>query len=452
MVWKMQNLQRRSRILLTFMGGQGAAQGLNLLCGLLILRWLPMGDYSQYGLVYGYQMLVNSGLDLGFSGTIVALVGHRINDKSVIGNYIRAGRRMRLKMMGIVLPVLSVVYYFMTKHMHWPLYVQVMLLLSICASVNFSGLQSYYTSPLLIHRRLTTYYRILILTSLLRLVACFVLYSFGWITSVTAVWVNVLGIAVTGFLLRAACRDLVDEPARPSREITRQMLRYTMPNMPGLLFYALQGQVSVFLIATFGNSKGLAQVSALGRVGQIFTLLYSINVILVEPWFAKSDSRLVLKRYLGLAGIVVLGSALLVGLTARFPEILLLLLGQKYYNLRVEVVWLVLQGCIGFLMGMTWTVVSARRLIFWRTTFLNIFGITLSQIAFIFFFGVTSPLRAIQMGCFSVSISLCAQLYNLFYGLKRGPRIHIEPEETKLNDKRQEEMLTVIAVNAEIAD
>ncbi|ADV84454.1 lipopolysaccharide biosynthesis protein [Terriglobus saanensis] len=441
------NLQRRVRILLTFMGGQGAAQGLNLLCGLLILRWLPITEYSQYGLVYGFQMLVNAGLDLGFAGTIVALVGHRIHDKTIIGNYVRAGRRMRFKMMVFVLPTVSIFYYFMTKHLHWPVSTQVLLLLSICASVNVSGLQSYYTSPLIIHRRLTTYYRILILTALFRLVACFILFELGWITSVSAAWVNVVGIALTGVSLRAACRDLVEEPSKVNPKFTKQMVRYAMPNIPGLLFFALQGQISIFLIATFGSNKGIAQVSALGRIGQIFTLLNSINGVIVEPWFAKDDGSHVVKRYFTLVGMVLVGSAAFVGFTYLFPGVLLQLLGKKYADLRLEVVWIVLQGCIGFLMGMTWTVISARRLIFWQTTFVNIVLITLSQVGFIVFVGVTSPMRAIQMGCLSAAASLAAQVYNLFYGLKRGPRIDIEEHEHV-----REDSLPLTAVEAEVSD
>jgi len=441
------NLQRRARILLTFMGGQGAAQGLNLLCGLFILRWLPITEYSQYGLVYGFQMLVNAGLDLGFAGTIVALVGHRINDKSIIGNYVLAGRRMRTKMMLFVLPAVSIFYYFMTKHLHWQASTQVLLLLSICVSVNVSGFQSYYTSPLIIHRRLTKYYRILILTALFRLVACYLLFKVGWINSVTAAWVNVAGIALTGFSLRAACRDLVEEPKKVNPSFTRQMVRYAMPNIPGLLFFALQGQISIFLIATFGSSTGIAQVSALGRIGQIFTLLNSINGVIVEPWFAKDDGRNVVRRYLYLVGIVLVGSAAFVGFTALFPNLLLHFLGKKYADLRLEVVWVVLQGCIGFLLGMTWTVISARRLIFWQTTFVNIIAITISQIGFIVFVGVTSPLRAIQMGCLSVTASLAAQVYNLSYGLKRGPRIDIEEHEHV-----REDSLPLTAVEAEVSD
>src|SRR5580698_2012222 len=110
-------LRRKAKILATFVAGQGCAQALNLLSGFLVLRWLDVGSYGQYGLTFGSQSTVNLLIDLGFSSTIVALVGHRVNDARVLGDYIRAGRSLRSRMLTIVMPLSAVIFFYLTHHL-----------------------------------------------------------------------------------------------------------------------------------------------------------------------------------------------------------------------------------------------------------------------------------------------------------------------------------------------
>jgi hypothetical protein len=48
------------------------------------------------------------------------------------------------------------------------------------------------------------------------------------------------------------------------------MLHYLSPIIPGIIFTAVQGQISVLLITLFGQTKSIAEVAALGRLGQLF--------------------------------------------------------------------------------------------------------------------------------------------------------------------------------------
>lgn len=419
-------IQRKARILSLFLVGQGCAQALNLLNGFLVLHWLSVVSYGQYGLTFGFQTTVNMLIDLGFSTTIVALVGHRTTDRAILGNYIRSGRSLRARMLLIVLPISLIVYFYMTERLKWGTGVQVVLFLSIIVSIYFSGFQAYYGAPLIVQRKLGTYYRIQIFSALFKVVVCALFYKFGVLNALVAAWVNACGIALAGLLYRYSSSKLLDEPERANPAVTQQMLRYVMPNIPGVIFFALQGQIAVFLIAAFGRTSGIAQVAALSRIGQIFTLVAALNSTVLEPWFAKSPAHLVLKRYFMAAGITIFFSTLFVLFATVTPGALLWILGKQYSNLQQEVKWTVLGGCINYLMGMTWTAISGRRLIYWGTTFLNIGLILISQVTFIVLSGVDTPLQAVKFSCTAATASLIAQVVNLIYGLKRGPRVDIE--------------------------
>jgi hypothetical protein len=417
-------------MLLAFLAGQGSAQSLNLVAGFFVLRWLDIGSYARYGLTYGFQSTANLLIDLGFSATIIALVGHRIEDRKVIGNYVRAGRQLRLRMLAAVMPIAGIVFLFMTHRLHWGAASEIGLLLSIFVSIYFSGLQAYYGSAFIVTRRLGTYYRIQLYASVGRLVGCAILHLAGHLDAMTAVWINAAGVVGAGLAYKKLSSQLMDEPLLPSPPVVRQMLRYVMPNIPGVIFYAIEGQIAVFLIAILGQNKNVAQVSALARLGQLFILLSAFNTMVVEPWFARSSEKQVLPRYFAAVGGAVCFSVLCVGLSVVCPGCWLWILGKNYQNLNLELTWSILGNCVGYLAAITWTVISARRLIYWSSTFL-IIGLNLAaEIAFIVFVGVPTTLRAIQFGFVGALAALIAQCINLTYGLKRGPRVDLNVDET----------------------
>jgi len=428
-IFRSELVKRKARILFTFLAGQGSSQGFNLLTGFMVLRWLDVGSYARYGLTYGFQSTTNILIDLGFSATIVALVGPRVQDRRVIGSYVRAGRQLRVRMMATVMPIAGIVYLIMTRRLQWPVVSQIGLLLAIFVSIYFSGLQAYYGSSLIVARRLGTYYRVQVCASVGRFAGCAILHLAGHLDAMSAVWINAAGIVGAGLAYKVISRQLMEEPLRPSPPIVRQMIRYIMPNIPGVIFYALQGQLSLFLIAILGHNKGVAQVSALARIGQLFVLLYAFNGMVVEPWFARSSEEHVLPRYFAAIGVAVCFSAVFLGVAVAWPGCLLWILGKNYQNLNLELAWTILSGCIGYLMTLTWTVISARRLIYWSSTFLNIGLILFAEVAFIVLVGVPTTLRAVQFGCVSALAALIAQCINLTYGLKRGPRVSLLVDE-----------------------
>lgn len=420
-----ENSRRRFRVLLVYLTGQGLVQFANLLTGLLLLRWLTVDYYAQFIVAFSFQLTLGFLTDLGFSGTIVALVGPRVNDPAVIGSYIRSGTHIRNIMLLCLTPVAALFYVQIVRQHHWTTLTSIILFSSIVASIYFSGIVSYYGAPLLIHGRLAHYYRHQLTGALFRILACGVLYLTGTLSAGTTSWVNAIGIIVVGWLNARESRRFVRLPRYPDTKTTRQMMQYVLPNLPSFVFFALQGQISLLLISFFGKTRSIAEVGALGRLGQLFLILAGFNAAVIEPFMARLPDGRVLRNFLT---IIVIATAICVPICCLGfldPKLLLLLLGPRYASLHRETGWLVLSSCVGYLVGVLWIMTAARRWIYWTTTWISIGLILSAQILYVSLFKVDSTLTAILFGLVTNAAYLLAVIINSVFGFVRGPKIQI---------------------------
>ena len=75
------------------------------------------------------------------------------------------------------------------------------------------------------------------------------------------------------------------------------MFKYLSPLLPSIAFNAFLGQITIFIASYFGKSQNIAEVSALGRLSQIFVFLATFNSVIVAPYSAKCDASLRSRRY-----------------------------------------------------------------------------------------------------------------------------------------------------------
>jgi len=413
------------RVLLVYTTGQGLVQLLNLSIGLLLLRLLNIEYYAQFSVAFGFQTTLGMLTDLGLAGTIIALVGSRGNQPEVVGSYIRSGRHFRNLMLFCLTPVAAIFYVRISRAHHWGALTSALLFLSIIASIYFTSMASYYGAPLLIRGRLSHYYRHQLAGAAFRIAACGILYLSVGLSAWTVSWINSLGFYLIGWLNAREARPFASLPERPIPEVTRQMVRYVMPILPGIIFFSLQGQITLFLISFFGQTRSIAEVGALGRLGQIFLLLNGFNSAVIEPFMARIPTERVARNYL-----TVLTASLALCLVISFagfsmPRLFLILLGGKYASLQRETGWMVLGSCLSYLSNVAWTMGAARRWIYWATAWVSIAIILTTQIVFLSLIKVDSTLHVIYFSTATSAAYLIATLFNGVYGYIRGPRIEI---------------------------
>ena len=417
---------RWRRILRTvghFSLGYGALQAINVVVGLFLVRALSIEAYAQFGLATGFQITASNLMDLGFASTVIPLVGDRFNDRTVVGTYVQAARRLRTRAFLILAPFTTVAFVAIAWKHHWSWTLQVLLILPVLLALYSSGNVSCCSAPFFLQRRLREYYAPQTLSGLVRLVMYVILRIVGGLNAWTATALSALNITYIGAAFARKCRSWTDWTQRDTHATQREIVHYVLPALPALIFGALQAQISLFLISIFGQTTGIAQVAALNRIAQVFLVLQAFNVAIVEPYIARLRRERVLLVYLGLIVLVSVCFVPVVLLSFTFPGAILCLLGSKYEGLGDVVGWLVLASCINYVATLAWIMNRARKWIFWSGTILEIVLVLAVQIGFLIVVGVRTTREAVMFTLASSCCLVAAHAYNAVYGFLRGPRV-----------------------------
>jgi O-antigen/teichoic acid export membrane protein len=411
-------VSRIGKRLSTFVGGQSAVQLLNAATGLLLLRLMSKPEFAIYAIALGIQGMIGILTDLGFGGAITGLVGTRYRDKAILGSYIRTASHLRQALLLIIASaaiLLAVVFRNVEIEAHGRKEL-LLLVLAVLLTVQFQAWASYYEIPLLLNGKLVAYYSPQIAAAALRIVSSVALYYVHWISSTTVILANTLSIVVMGVSYRFLARPWIDVPRRVSKVHGREMVRFLLPLLPGTVYQALQGQISLFLITIFGHVGQIAEVAAAGRIGQLFLLLNSSNGVLVAPFFAKTPRALFRRRY-GYAMCAAGAVALLVAASAKLcPGAYLLLLGANYSNLTSQIRLVVYASAIGYFAGAMWSVAVARKWIFWWSGSMQMVLLTVVQLVCVMLLPLNTSEGVLKMNIYTALGALTVQIFHAVQG------------------------------------
>ena len=117
----------------------------------------------------------------------------------------------------------------------------------------------------------------------------------------------------------------------PTAQHLAALRKFAIPLVPGAIYYMAQGQISTLLLTVFGQTTSIAEVGALGRLGQILGLLMMLNGFVILPNLARVNQRneFILHGARLIALFVVVGGMTLLS-TFVVPEWWLYLLGGNY--------------------------------------------------------------------------------------------------------------------------
>jgi O-antigen/teichoic acid export membrane protein len=409
----------------TFALGQPAIQLVSIATGFLLLRWMPVEHYAQFGVAFAFQSTVAMLADLGFSSSILALAGTRATDPEVIGRYLRSARHFRRILVGVVGLVFAVAFPLITAGQPWGFAAKAWILASILTAVVVQG-WSMYQAPLLAHRMIGHLYQPQIAVGFIRLGLSALLHLAHVLTGVGASWLSTLALAVNGGWMRYSARRLVSEPPRPDPVANREMLRYLAPLMPGVVFSAFQSQIQIAIIIYFGTTQNIAEVTALGRLGQIFGILVAFNSVIVGPYIAALPATRLRGRYI----IILFGSFLVAGclsvIAFALPSPLLWLIGPRYANLGPEVGWVVLASSVSYVGGVMWTMHASRKWVFWWGTVLYITLLLAAQIGGAVWLDLSSTRGVVLFGVVTAFATLGVHIFTALYGfLFRQPNPYL---------------------------
>ena len=410
------------RHFVTFLMAQGVTMAGNLLYGLLCVRLLPIPDYARFAVLFGYMGSLVVLLDIGISNSLAPLVGEKIHDKQLIADYVASLRQIAQRLYLIMAPITCVVFPLLVLKQHWPWKIVTAMTVIILGAAWFARVSSAYGTILILRRDRPFWYRGQMISSLGTLVLLLIFWKLHWLNAFSAILLNVAGIIFTSAFYFFRARKLLGVTGVPSPEKRHSIVRLILPNTPNVIFYALQGQISLMLITIFGHTAGVASVGALSRLAQIFVIFSQMNSILVEPYFAKLPREKLKANYLGALGVIALG-CLAISLAAyTLPEIFLWILGPKYATLRFEVMLVVVGSSIRYLSGTMWVIHSSRRFVYWWNNLSTISLTILVQILYLWRADLSTVRNVLYFNIVSAIASLLVNILCGTYGFLKGPR------------------------------
>jgi O-antigen/teichoic acid export membrane protein len=198
----------------------------------------------------------------------------------------------------------------------------------------------------------------------------------------------------------------------------RQVLRYILPSLPSALYFSVQGPLVVWLAATFGGSRNIAQVGALGRLGLIVGMFSGLTGVVLLPRLARIvDDRLYWRRYLQYGGLLLACALALLAIALLVPGALLLVLGRQYAGLNRELVLVIAAAGLTLLGGYVLGVNFARSWNRWES--LALLLLMAAQAGFVAAVPLGTTAGVLRFNLLSAATGLGLQLAITAVGVRR---------------------------------
>ena len=314
-----------------------AIQALGVISALLIIRLLPVDEYAQYTLAISFLMTAVGLADGGVAVGVMAEGGKVWSRRPELANVVATGIAIRRTFAPwVALVCIPAMLWMLRRHgAAWP------QCLMITASVTVAFLASLSSSvlevPLKLRQELRPLQRVQLGAAVMRtaLVGA-AMGVLSWATSALAA--NAVTQVWTTYRLRNLSMRSAEPEGVADAQIRAAILRVVRLTLPGVIYYSVSGQLTVWLLSFFGTTEAIAQVGALSRLAAILAIFSSLVAIVATPRFARlSDERsLLLGRYLMVLAATIGAAALICLLVWRYPDATLAVLGPQYKGLREE--------------------------------------------------------------------------------------------------------------------
>jgi len=162
--------------------------------------------------------------------------------------------------------------------------------------------------------------------------------------------------------LRKIVYGIVEKDHQPDKEISSEILSLIKRVMPGAIYYCISGQITIWLISIFGNTKSIAELGALGRLSILLSFFSYIISTLVIPRFAKFDNKkyILLSNYLKILLILFFLISLIILGFYSFPNPFLSILGEGFKGLAYELLLSIMGSGIYLISGTLYSLNLAR--------------------------------------------------------------------------------------------
>lgn len=347
-------------LLAKFFWLQAAAQMLAILSGLLVVRGLSVDQYAIYTMAIAVQTTMAILADGGITQSLLARGGRVASDRILFSRVVRTalGLRRRLEILTIVvgLPLLLVIL-----RSHGVGWVTCAVAAgAVAVAMHGTVIQTVYSTVMFLQLRPMEAQRAAVISGAVRLAITIVALLLVP-RSVVFLWIGAGALLFQGQLTVRAAIPHLEDSNDLSPDDRRVMLAAFKNQLANGIYFALQPQITVWILTVFGTVETVAQVGALGRLAVALSLVSSAFSSLALPRFARHQDLAHVRRWYGLliGAMASIGISIVIG-SLLFPHAILMVLGPKYYGLERELVWIVGASAVSLVSAASYLLNSAR--------------------------------------------------------------------------------------------
>ena len=409
-------LLRWVRILSAYFTAQTLTQLAGIAAGLLLVRFMPVREFALYTLAFSVITFFNFVSDLGSSTSLVYFFHHARKEGGEFQPYLSAVLSLRRGafLLGAAGVLAAFPYLAGAKG-----YGQTEALLATAGILLCVWFQIGSSLRLLVLRLDDRYghsYRAEVASGLTRLALAALMVVSAWLQAWLGVLTSAAAAAVAFSLSRSP--DLPEATDADLRPYRRKVLRYLVPTLPSALYFSVQGPLTIWLAATFGGTRNIAEVGALGRLGLLVGIFTSLTGVVFLPRLARiTDDRLYLRRFLQFGAALTAMALAMLAAAAAVPGLFLLLLGKHYAGLHRELLLVVGGAGLALLDGYAVSVNLARSWTRWQGLALGL--LIAAQAAFAAFLPLSTTAGVLSFNLLTAGATLLLQTTMLLIGFAR---------------------------------
>lgn len=340
---------------------QISVQLIGFLSGLFVIRLLPTNQYAYYTLANSMLGIMTVLADGGITNGVLAQGGKVWSDKHKLGVVLSTGLSLRRQFTLVSLLVMMPVLFYLLNHHGANWLTIVLILVSLIPAFYTSLIGSLLEVTLKLRQDVISLQKIQVGATVGRFIfLSTTLLVIPW--AFIAIFASVLSQTWANIQIKKKITAYADQTLEPDPAIKKEILRFSKRLMPGIIYYCLSGQITLWLLSIFGSTEAIAQIGALGRLSMALNLLSVLFSTLILPRFARlpSEASLLLSRYLQIIFLILFLNACLVFLVWLYPNQLLWLLGKEYSHLQNEVVLNIVVSCLGLMAGVCYGLFTSR--------------------------------------------------------------------------------------------
>lgn len=415
-------LREWARILSAFFATQTLTQLAGIAAGLVFIRFMPVREFALYTLAFSVITFFTFLSDLGSTGSLLHFYRQAAKGGEAFQPYVSAV--LSLRRLTFLAGAAGVVLAFprVAAAKGYGGGEVALVTLGVLACVWFQIGASLRTLLLRLADRYGQSYRAELAGAGLRLLLALGMAASSLLRSWLGVLASALGTATVAGLARPGSRPESAAATADLRPYRRRILRYLLPTLPSALYFSVQGPLTVWLAATFGNTRNIAEVGALSRLGLVVGLFSSLTGVVFLPRLARvADDRLYRTRFLQYGSLLLVIALGLLLAAALFPGQLLRVLGERYSGLHGELLLVIAAAGLSLLDGYVVNVNMARSWTRWQG--LALLSLVLSQAALVAVLPLSTTQGVLTFNLLSAGAALAGQLALATAGFIRPDRV-----------------------------